>query len=346
MSCKLPAMHVVQIGNFEPPHSTENHLKRALQVNEHEVLALQENGHRLWENIGKDGHGRSAVDFVMWTRTPWDYTRHGYKSQEEALMLQLQFLNRMRKLGIPTVSYHLDLWHGLDREHQLDEPYFQTDLVITADGGHEDNFAKRGINHVWFPPGVSRAECEPGTFRDEFHSPIAFVGSWQNNYHRESTHRHELVAWLQQHYARDCAFWPKPGHNSVRGSDLRDLYASVDVVVGDSAFAGQIPNYWSDRIPETLGRGAYLLHPMVPGLETQFEISNRRPGIQHFSMAHLSAWEAGDWAELDREIKWALDDADTRRSIASHGRHHVLQHHTYERRMEQLVLLLREQDLL
>lgn len=331
-------MQVAYIGNFEPPHSTENHVARALENNGHKVTRLQENSRRLWDHIGEDAVAwKSDVDFVLWTRTGWDYTACGYGSQYEAMALQHRFVTRMIKMGVPTVAYHLDLFWGLNpaRVAILDEPFFFCDLVCTADGGHQPEFEAKGINHVWFPPGVSRAECEPGMFRDEFHSPIAFVGNWAGEYHPESKHRFELVQWLQQNYARDCAFWPQRGQNAVRGNNLRDLYASVNVVVGDSCFAGQIPNYWSDRIPETLGRGGFLVHPDVPGLAEQF------PG----SLPML--WPAGDWEALRDQINHALAiGPGVRREEATAARQHVLATATYEVRMDQLVKTMQDLDLL
>jgi hypothetical protein len=52
----------------------------------------------------------------------------------------------------------------------------------------------------------------------------------------------------------------------VRGHLLNDVYASMKVVVGDCIFAGT-PRYFSDRVPETLGRHGLLVHPFVDGLE-------------------------------------------------------------------------------
>jgi hypothetical protein len=42
--------------------------------------------------------------------------------------------------------------------------------------------------------------------------------------------------------------------------------ASAKVVVGDSCFGGR-PNYVSDRYYETRGRGGFLLHPWVEGVD-------------------------------------------------------------------------------
>ena len=123
---------------------------------------------------------------------------------------------------------------------------------------------------------------------------------------------------------------------AVRGQHLQDLYASVDVVVGDSCFAGTgLENYWSDRIPETLGRGGFLLHPNVPGLEKHFKDGE-----------HLCTWEAFDWEGLGTLIETALSSPEDRADITTTARYHVREHHTYERRVEQIVDALYERNLL
>ena len=324
-------MHVLQIGNGKPPHSTENHLHRALLENGCRATFLQEDDPGSFASAASI-LATSDVDFVLWTRTGWDWDRNGYPGgRVQANADQHAMLRTARALGIPTVGYHLDIWHGLKRAVEVDvEPFFHCSLLITADGGHDQEWAKRGINHLWMPPGVSRAECEIGTAREEFRSKIAFVGSWSGGYHPEHRHRHALVQWLQTNFRRDCAFWPKHGQPAVRGKDLQDLYASVDVVVGDSCFAGLgVKNYWSDRIPETLGRGGLLIHPNVPGLDVQFPKGT------------MLTWDAGNWDALGEQIEWALTHPDEADDIRRAGREHVLARHTYEHRMETVLRLIR-----
>lgn len=332
-------MRVIQIGNFGPEHSTERHLRRALMHNGHDVLMMQEDDPNTFLNMSNRESWPTKPDFILWTRTGWDWDNlFAGKGSGTRLAhgLQRSMLQQAERLGVPVVGYHLDLWFGLNREHQLAEPFFECPLVITADGGHQAEFAARGINHEWMPPAVSLAECEPGTPRDEFRSKLAFVGSWQGSYHKEHQHRFELVQWLQRNFRRDCEFYPRIGEHAIRGEALRDLYASVDVVVGDSCLAGTgITNYWSDRIPETVGRGGLLLHPSVPGI------------VPHFiDGEHLILWEAGNWDELGDTIEYALSHPEENRAIAAAGREHVLKHHTYETRVGQLVERLKELEML
>lgn len=314
-------LRVGQIGNYRAQHSTENELRKALAHVGHHVTTYQENDPQIFERVARD---MWSFDFVLWTRTGWDPP---VPHDEQHAMLAAA-----AEASVPVVGYHLDRWWGLDREGQIyEEPFFRVDLLVTADGGHDDEWKSAGIEHAWLPPAVSHFECAPGRWRRHYRSPIVFVGSWQR-YHREWQHRFSLIEYLRTNYPQ-TVFWPQ--QRAVRGVALRDLYASVDVVIGDSCLVGGATRYWSDRIPETIGRGAYLIHPYVEGLENHFTDGE-----------HLDLWPIGDWGALGAVIDRALADADRRRKIAHAGREHVLAHHTYARRMEQLVELMRERGLL
>lgn len=307
---------VAYIGNFVPEHSTENHVRQAFERQGHRVVRVQEGDPQamamLMDNMGR-------LDMVLWTRTADLAAQWGRLNQ-------WRILANARRNGVPTVGFHLDRWWGLDREPSLwEEPFFRCEYMITADGGHQEQFADIGINHFWLPPAVSVTECALGTPRDEFRSDIAFVGSWQPGYHAEWTHRPNLVGWLKATYPQQVRFWPRPGQPSIRGEALRDLYASVKVVVGDSCLVGGATHYWSDRIPETIGRGGFLIHPEVAGLDEHFSIGE-----------HLWTWEIDDWEALQQEIESALVSPDAVQNVREDGRAHVLANHTYDVRVGQI----------
>lgn len=308
-------MHVTYFGNFRPPHSTENHVMQALEALGDEVDARQENDLEAWGPVPDS-------DLVLWTRT-WDLPDFPQRTMLDACAAR----------GIPTVGFHLDRWWGLDRQHEITEhPFFSCSLVITADGGHDDEWKTAGVNHHWMPPAVSEFECRPGLADfDAYGNDVTFVGSW-GGYHPEWPHRAQLIAHLQEWFDEDgrLGLWPKPNQEAVRGAPLRDLYASTKVCVGDSCLVPPIHHYWSDRIPETLGRGGFLLHPHVDGLDEYYT-----PG------EHLVCWTLGDWDELRELIEYYVSHDDERQKIADAGRDHVLAHHTYTERMRQLWRLTR-----
>lgn len=314
-------MRVAYIGNFSVGHSTESHVAQALEALDIDVDRHQEN-HVDWARL----HGAvNDVDFVLWTTTH-DYAPPASYDSQRAFM---------RRLAVPIVGYHLDRWWGLEREHRIREaPFFRCDVLCTADGGHEDRWADARINHRWFAPAVSEFECEPGRYRHEYASEIAFVGSWQT-YHPEWDHRRQLIKFLRGQYGARCAMWPRRGEHAIRGSNLRDLYASVDILIGDSCLAGDAMNYWSDRIPETLGRGGFLVHPDVAGLEDSY-----------IDGEHLVTWQLGNWGELHDTIEHYLNHPEEVEKIAQAGRAEVLANHTYTKRMADLVALLVGEDVI
>lgn len=310
-------------GNFGPAHSTESHVSASMEELGHRVLRLQEN-EVPWDETVKACEG---ADVFWWTQT-WGYALEW--DQAEA-MASIEKLNSL----LPTVGFHLDLFIGLAREaDHLDPPgpFFRTRYLFTADGAHDQRWAELGINHRWSPPGVYGAECVPGRRNPRFRSEVAFVGNW-TSYHDEHPDRLELVNQLRNRYRRHVQFWPQPGQHAVRGQALNDLYASVKVIVGDSCFGGRLPRYWSDRIPETLGRGGVLVHPAVEGMEPHFT-----PGV------HLATFPPGDWNAMFEAVDRLLDDGEARDRMRQEGHVHAKAHHTYRRRVAWILDTLSEES--
>lgn len=299
-------------------------MAQALEALDVEVVREQEQAVD-WDTLADKVKGS---DFCLWTTTA-DY------APPSTFSAQRDFL---ADSPIPVVGFHLDRWWGLNREHRVAEsPFFASTLVVTADGGHDQQWADAGVNHRWMPPGVSEFECVGGTFDHQLASPIAFVGSWQGGYHREWDHRDQLVTFLRRNYKSTCAFWPKRGEHAIRGERLRDLYASVGVLVGDSCLAGNAHHYASDRIPESLGRGGFLLHPSVVGITD---------GGMYADGEHLRTWNPFDWEALRFLIDHYTAHPDEAAAIAEKGKAHTLANHTYTHRMRSLIELLRTESLI
>lgn len=317
-------IRVAYLGNFGPPHSTENHVFAALQNVGCYVNTYQENDPERWRVLIEQ---TGAYDLILWTRTGWDPPIP--HDVQEAMLCAA------RSCDVPTVGFHLDRWWGLGRQDQVhDEPFFRSWLVVTADGGHDADWEAAGVNHHWMPPGVSLAEClrdpRPRHAPELDRAQVAFVGS-TTSYHDEWLgHRRDLIGALAARFGRAFRVWER----GVRGADLVDLYRTVPVIVGDSCLAGGATRYWSDRIPETLGRGGALIHPWVEGLD------------EHYTAEHLVTVPVGDYDLMVRAVEHLLRHPDERQRMAAAGRRHTVMHHTYERRMQQLLTLLTERGAL
>lgn len=305
-------MRITVLGNFRDPHSTEHHHAQALTDLGHHVLPLQEFG------ATADGllDGADGSDLLVWVHT---HTWHTTGIAEA--------IRELRRSGVPTVAYHLDLWHGLDRERNLTaDPYFsEVDHFFTVDPGMADWItASTPATGHYLPAAVSHRECwmAPAPRRD---LKVAFVGS--HNYHPEWPYRNELIARLHMRYGDDFHLIPGRDGRQVRGGDLNRLYGRTQVVVGDTLCPGfDHPGYWSDRVYETLGRGGMLIHPRIKGLDQQFR-----------DREHLAFYDYNDWSTLfdliDHHLRFPVD----REGIRDRGHAEVHRAHTYLHRWQTIL---------
>lgn len=196
------------------------------------------------------------ADLFLWLRT------HRNDPHGDAYAM----LRRIEDCGVPTVGMHMDLYWNLPQREPLvniqQNPWWSCQRVYTADGGHQSEFAERGINHFWMPPGFGDRWFGLTTLprRCRFKKRYVFVGSNSRGIHGD--HRTMLLKWASRRYAG--GFQRYGAHNKIYGEDLSQLYAAARVVIGDSAPADY---YWSDRIPTTMGRGGVLAYPRTIGLE-------------------------------------------------------------------------------
>lgn len=327
---------VLYVGNVGPDavsFSTENDLAEAFGILGWEVDPYLERDFMKHAARGQIDPGRFLdVDLVMHTMT------HGLYP-DPAVVLRLW--EQCREGGVPTASYHLDLFYGLSspkdagpqrcdlpREH----PMFKVDHVFTADGDHQAEFEADGVNHHFLRPGVRASHAHDS----EAYPPwvgqwdIAFVGS--SGYHPEWPHRPAMVNWLRENYG-DRFIHIGPGSDQtvtddtgtpldrLRGHWLNRFYASVPITVGDSCLWQRSNFYTSDRPYECWGRGGSLIHPGTYGL---VEAIGDYPG---------HSWNCGDWDALRFEIDRYLAD-DVMRDVARQRlAAEVRANHTYVQRV-------------
>lgn len=307
---------ILYLGNFIPHHSTENHIAWSLESMGHTVIRVQ-------EDLNTPIHLRRTM-----TREQYDlflFTRTWGKTLEES---HLSFL---RARGIPSVSYHLDLYYPLARNGGIDtDPFWRTDYVFTPDGDPtaQEAFRKKGINHIYQWPGVYGDEC---TIREEgtpFKRDLAFVGSY--HYHPEWTYRQKLIDWASRSYKRRFTLMGSADHNRLRGSDLNRFYAETKIVLGDSLCPNfTYEGYWSDRIMESTGRGAFIIHPYIKGIENCFE-----PGKE------VVFYEYGNFQQLADLIQYYYSHDAEREAIRRAGHERTKRHHTYVKRMERMLSIV------
>jgi hypothetical protein len=309
-------MKVSYVGNFDPDWSTENHVATALENIGHEVQRIPEQRTE-WAELPDLIEG----DFLLWTRTA------GFDPPDRELQRRA-----LEAVKVPKVGFHLDRWFGLARESEErgplgpdPSPFFtHMDLLCTADGGHQSQWATR---HIWFPPAILGDEAEPGEVRDSYRFDVGFVGNLRGYGHAEwAPYREALWTHLRDWYRGRFQVFPFRGQPQLRGRNLANVYASVKVMIGDSCLPGETSYYWSDRIPETTGRGGFIIHPWVKGLEVH------HPDVVTYPL--------GEFDILKACIDYALEDPEWRTENAQINRSHTIKYHLYEHRMQRLVTLI------
>jgi len=136
-------MRIVFVGNFGVSYSSENHHAKSLEALGHEVIRLQE-GKITGDEILRQSLNSDLLIFVH---------THGWVTPG----MSLSDVLRLLKGKVTTVTYHLDLWFGLERQKDLDNDDFYKliDHFFCTDKLMADWFNKNTqVKGHYLPAGV------------------------------------------------------------------------------------------------------------------------------------------------------------------------------------------------
>ena len=231
---------IILVGKFQRLWD-EEYIARSFESIGCEVFRLQEHQ----DYVDVNNHIKSRKPHIL-LYTKWD--------------VHPETLRLCKLLGVKTVSWVFDLYFDYTREYQVkSKTFFKSEYVVTTDAGHDDRWKERGINHKCVRQGIYAPECY--MLKPEPDIDVVFVGSESPVY----PERNSMMINLSKHY--NFRWFGRRDTNEVRGEKLNILFSRCKVVVGDSYYS---PNYWSNRIVETLGRGGFLIHRDVPGLKEEY----------------------------------------------------------------------------
>ena len=304
-------MNITFLGNFLVDFSSETHHAKSLESLGHQVIKLQE-GRVTAEQILSQA---LQSDLFIWVHT------HGWHTPTAQNLSMEQVLHQLKQQGIISATYHLDLWLGINRQQDLtiDPFYKHIQHFFTVDRLMADWFnANTEVQGHYLRAGVFDDECYMAESSGYKHD-IIFVGS--RGYHPEWQWRPQLIDWLKVTYQDRFAHYGGDGIRIVRGHELNQLYADTKIVIGDSLVKDfTYPDYWSDRVYETIGRGGFLLMPYIQGLETEF------------NQDELATFKFNDFQDLKKQIDFYLANEVYRKTIQKHGFNRVKNEYTYKHR--------------
>ena len=304
-------MRVTFLGNFQVPYSSETHHAASLESLGHHVVRLQEPEATV-DNILTEALNS---DMFVWVHT------HGWNTPGIELVLA-----RLREERIPTVTYHLDLWMGLQRDMRSG-PYWDIDHFFTVDKLMADWLNENTpVKGHFLPAGVFDKECYISTEPSPHANDVIFVGS--RRYHPEWLWRPQLIDWLRETYGTRFTHIGGDGDTgTLRGDELNRAYANSKVAVGDTLCLGfTYPYYASDRLFEAPGRGGFQIFPRIHGLQEWFTDGET-----------IRLFDYGDFDQLKILIDYYLANDAEREQIRVAGHEHVVDHHTYRQRWAAII---------
>ena len=239
-------------------------------------------------------------------------------------------IERYEKLlgKVKTVYWLFDLFWGTPREAVMKyDIKMKSDFVFSTDGGHNKEFKDLDINHYLLRQSIWDEDVyltEPDLLYPE---EIVFVGtnnSWWN-------YRQRLISFLQRIYGRKFKRYGLKGQDEIRGDDLNRLYNSAKIVVGDSVYS---PHYWSNRVYDVLGRGGFLVHPKIPGLEQEFEYYK-----------HFVPYDINNFQQLREIIDYYLIHDLERNKIRLKGFQYCKNHYTTTKRCQEMLKIIKQKNI-
>jgi hypothetical protein len=309
-------MIITFVGNFYVSYTSETHHANTLEKLGHQVIRLQEGKANSSDIL------RNAIesDLLVWVHT------HGWKTPMQEGYSVPDIFKALKERGIPTMTYHLDLWFGLNRQKDLEEDGFYKTIghFFTVDKKMADWFNENTeVKGHYLQAGVYEPECY--IHETEKTKDVVFAGS--RGYHPEWQYRPQLVDFLRKEYGDRFTHVGNDGIGVFRGEALNELYGSSKVIVGDSLCLNfDYPYYWSDRVYETLGRGGFIIHPYIKGMEKHFTDGE-----------HLIFYEFGDFNDLRYKINYYIEHEEEREKIRLAGHNHVKKNHTYTNRWQTIL---------
>jgi hypothetical protein len=273
----------------------------------------------------------SNLDFLM--SPTWEIPNSQY------------IIEKCKKHNIKTITWHPDGYYNYTISHEqymvMGNPNwigtrhdsviapkesrnlaYCTDYVCTPEGYANEIYRELGINHFVLRQGIYNECCYKGIPNYQPYD-ILFVGSTSNAYH---TYRKSLINYLKNTY-EDRFLHIGENENDVRGDELNNLIASCKVIIGESIFH---PQYWSNRIYETIGRGGFCLHAYHEGIENEYKIK------EHFDVFYRDE----SFEVIKEKIDYWINNNEEREKIAINGMIHTQKYHTLANRANQLIDIL------
>lgn len=251
--------------------------------------------------------------------------------QPDIVFMQIQTENVISQKTLEELPGKVINWTG-DVRQPIPGWYLQTgekvhstcfsnehDVMKFEEYGLKSSFLNIGFDqNIFCPEGPVNKDAE-----------IVFMGNHYKNRFPLTKLRYNLVHKLRKEFGDRFKVygsgWDFPTGNVRDQQKEAAIYRGCKIAINCSHF--DLERYTSDRLFRIMGSGAFCLSHNYKGIEKDFKIGE-----------DLVVWDTVE--SLIENIKLALPAIEERRWIASNGCKKVHQFHTWDKRIEELKLIL------
>lgn len=156
-----------------------------------------------------------------------------------------------------TIVWTLDWLPDYAERQYIIDAGMSANLFVTSD--RYDWLGRKGIGHHLYLPAACESLMIP--FQPKPFRPVAFMGTIYNERRRRIA---ELVHSFGGQVLDSPSSW-------IYGAKLARFCQETKIIVGDN-IVNNCPGYWSSRNYVIPGVGGFLLTPLVPELDEQFQL--------------------------------------------------------------------------
>lgn len=275
-------MKVLYIAKFDEFYKTGNYVADAF--NRQSVQVIKVSPEIVFEKI-KTIVDNEQPDFVLCGKA----------------MRVNQLIPWLKSRSIHSVFWLYDMAWGsspvasANLNHILEMNLHESDLFFSTDGGHDEEWATVGVDHLILRQGIHLPD-HVWVQKIKINFDILFTG------YLYFDRRTKMINFLQQKYGKQFRHIA----SGLRGRKLSEVIQATKIVIVDSYPSHK---YWSNRVYETAGRGGFVLHSATDGLVDEF-VNNRDIII----FQHDNQFE-----HLETTIDRYLEDEQDRERIRING---------------------------
>lgn len=240
---------------------------------------------------------------------------------------------RMKKMGTRSICWWLNDPFQFERGLFISTSY---DYFFSNCGSCTLSYQKNGVKAYHLPHAVFPKIHHPHQLsngdRKSFESEVCFIGDWgpvRQGILSILSKKVNLKIWgpWKKHLSKKDRLWDKVVDGYFTPETMAKVLSCTKVAINLHSWFGYYDTGYNPRTFETPGCGAFQVCDWKHDLDRYFNDGSE-----------IVLYRSGD--EMEKKIKAYLADESARKQIAEAGYRRVMQNHTYEHRMKEMLSIV------